>query len=245
MPRMQPSAVVRPGTPIIIDEADVFVDGTPDMDTRARAWEQAQGRDGVRVEGKVARRGNGLGCHRVKREHAARHVHGGRDQQIARPAPALQELVHLARALERVAGVRLGNHVRGSHPPAEQVQAGNLVFLLGRGERIDMAPRDNDGRRLEPVEPPRFIQATEHAGVYGGKGDQATGGNQAARQHDNGLVGARLPRIEQGRIAGFQRIPQPVAQGAAMQGKDAHDGAQQELAGPAAVPAGPDHEQHQ
>jgi hypothetical protein len=34
MPRMQPSAVVRPDTPIIIDEADVFVDGTLYMDQR-------------------------------------------------------------------------------------------------------------------------------------------------------------------------------------------------------------------
>ena len=173
-----------------------------------------------RNEREVTRSGDRLKRLGFKGEHTARHVNGGGDEQIALPAPLMEDFLDFDRALKGVTRLIFGKYIVFRHTPKYQVVARDLVFIFRWSKGIHVPAGDNDRLGADPVQAPGFLQAVKHVLINRCKRNESAGRNHAAGQDNDRIVRLHFGGLEERRITRFKRIAKQITDGTAVQGDD-------------------------
>jgi len=182
--------------PIIVGQPYVFMQGEIKFPRGAYA-----GKDGQRVEIEFAEGIIAWCCDRFRgtsgeNEHASRHVARRGDKQVTLPTFKSEQLFNFYGTFESVARFVFSDDVVLRYAPLDQIIACNFISVSVGSEQVNMPAGNDDGLGLKPIETPGFLQAMEHRFINGRKRNQTGGGNHAAGEYDDGVVGTRFSRIK-------------------------------------------------
>src|ERR1043165_4531626 len=106
--------------PVIIDPADIFVDGLKKSFGRAFVGKKIERGHVKFAHGKIAGSGNRLRYELRKNQHAPRHMERGSHEQITLPALAGEDFLGFYGTFKSVAGVFLADDVVLRHTPPDK-----------------------------------------------------------------------------------------------------------------------------